>query len=286
MSTMTEEQAIVYAPQWGNMTVDNVTFQTNNVIGNFNYPSNVPAYHPIIIFLMNYPLKLAFTKIPSVLYQNFLREFWSTAIAYDPNLTTNDSVVRLLREFLIMFLVMNNQSFTLDFNTFRSSSGLDYNKGKYVAHPTPETIKSVLGKIATNASYLDKTLVLENSFPVAWRILFTFMIHVLSGNYSSTEQINSIQQLIAYSLITETKVDIGEIIYSNLVIKLSSKFRLKCVSYPRFISCALEVLLGFAYTQDQKFGNLPNILSKSKFSKDPYKVTEIELTAHMIAVNN
>nr|GEX07078.1 hypothetical protein [Tanacetum cinerariifolium] len=27
---MVEEQAIVCAPQWGNMTVDNVTFQINN----------------------------------------------------------------------------------------------------------------------------------------------------------------------------------------------------------------------------------------------------------------
>ncbi|GJV22337.1 hypothetical protein Tco_1371357 [Tanacetum coccineum] len=54
-------------------------------------------------------------------------------------------------------------------------------------------------------------------------------------NYSSTEQVNSIQQLLAYNLITGTEVDIGEIIYSDL---------------------------------------------------DPSKVTDIELTAHMIAVNN
>ncbi|GKC13014.1 hypothetical protein Tco_1009796 [Tanacetum coccineum] len=57
---------------------------------------------------------------------------------------------------------------------------------------------------------------------------------VLGGNYS-TEQVNSIQQLLAYSLITGTEVDIGEIIYSDL---------------------------------------------------DPSKVTDIELTAHMIVVNN
>ncbi|GJQ89586.1 hypothetical protein Tco_0000725 [Tanacetum coccineum] len=37
---------------------------------------------------------------------------------------------------------------------------------------------------------------------------------VLGGNYSSTEQVNSIQQLLAYSLITGTEVDIGEIIYN------------------------------------------------------------------------
>nr|GEY90689.1 hypothetical protein [Tanacetum cinerariifolium] len=76
---------------------------------------------------------------------------------------------------------------------------------------------------------------------------------VLSGNYSSTEQVNSIQQLLAYSLVTGTKVDIREIIYSDLVTKLLNKSRLEYVSYPRFISCALQVLLGPDYTQDKKF---------------------------------
>nr|GEW08897.1 putative ribonuclease H-like domain-containing protein [Tanacetum cinerariifolium] len=82
---------------------------------------------------------------------------------------------------------------------------------------------------------------------------------VLGKNYSSIEQINSIQQLLTDSLITETKADIGEIIYSDLITKLLNKSRLKYVSYPRFISCALQ---------------------------DPSKVTDIELIAHIIAVNN
>ncbi|GJS74939.1 hypothetical protein Tco_0724820 [Tanacetum coccineum] len=112
----------------------------------------------------------------------------------------------------------------------------------------PEVVKKELGKIAINPSYLDKTPVLKNSFPVAWRILFTFVIQVLGGNYSSTE--------------------------------------LKYVSYPRFIACALQVLLGCDYTQDVKFGSLPGILSNSNFTKDPSKVPNIELTTHMIAVNN
>ncbi|GKA62505.1 hypothetical protein Tco_0762024 [Tanacetum coccineum] len=120
------------------------------------------------------------------------------------------------RKFLIKFLVLNGQRpLTLDFNTFCSLTGLSYNNGKYVDHPTPEVVKEELGKIAINPSYLDKTSVLKNSFPVAWRILFTFMIQILGGNYSSIEQVSSIQQLLAYSLITGTEVDIGEIIYMS-----------------------------------------------------------------------
>ncbi|GKD42882.1 hypothetical protein Tco_1267527 [Tanacetum coccineum] len=246
---MAKQQTIKYAPQWNNMTMDNLTFQTNNVMGNFNYPPNMPAYKPIMKFLLNCPSKKASTNCPSVVYQNFLREFWSTAVAYDPSPLTDKTEQRPLREFLIKFSVLNGQRpLTLDFKTFCSSTSLDYNNGKYVAHPTPEA--------------------------------------VLGRNYSSTEQVNSIKQLLAYCLITGTEVDIGEIIYSDLVTKLLNKSRLKYVSYPRFISCALQVLLGSDYTQDENFRFLPGILSNSNFTKDPSKVTNIELTAHMIAVNN
>ncbi|GJT32177.1 hypothetical protein Tco_0922596 [Tanacetum coccineum] len=229
------------------------------------------------------PTKTVFTKCPSVLYQNFLREFWYTAIAYDPNPSTNENKPRPLKEFLIQFTVMNGKKpLTLDFNTFTASTGFDYHNGAYVAHPSPEVVKAELAKIVMNPSYLDKTLVLKNSFLVAWRILLTFFIQVLGGNYSSTEQVNSIQQLITYSLIIGTQVDIGEIIYSDLVTKLLNKSRLRYVSYPRFISCALEALLGLEYTRDEKFRYLPGILSNFNFSKDLSKVTKIELTAHMI----
>ncbi|GKB33805.1 hypothetical protein Tco_0873206 [Tanacetum coccineum] len=43
--------------------------------------------------------------------------------------------------------------------------------------------------------------------------------------------------------------------------KLTNKSRKKYVSYPRFVSCALEVLLGSDYTQDESFGSSPSILN-------------------------
>ncbi|GJV32655.1 hypothetical protein Tco_1393055 [Tanacetum coccineum] len=73
----------------------------------------------------------------------------------------------------------------LDFNTFTTSTGLDYKNGVYVAHPSPEVVKAEQAKIVTNPSCLDKTLVLKNSFLVAWRILLTFVrIMFLEENYS------------------------------------------------------------------------------------------------------
>ncbi|GJU68411.1 hypothetical protein Tco_1254670 [Tanacetum coccineum] len=145
---MAEQQTIKYAPQWNYITVDNVTFKTNNVVGNFNYPPNVPAYKPIMKYFLNYPLRKAFTKCPSVVYQNFLREFWSTALAYDPSPSTDETEQCPLGEFLIKFSVLNGQRpLTLDFNIFGSLTGLDYNNGTYVAYPTPEAVKKDWAKL-------------------------------------------------------------------------------------------------------------------------------------------
>ncbi|GKB70946.1 hypothetical protein Tco_0932358 [Tanacetum coccineum] len=89
---------------------------------------------------------------------NFFKEFWSTAVAFDPFPSTDEPEKRTLKEFLIKFSILNGQKpLTLDFNTFCSSTGLDYNNSKYVNHPTPEAVKKELGNIAINQSYLDKT---------------------------------------------------------------------------------------------------------------------------------
>ncbi|GJR37488.1 reverse transcriptase domain-containing protein [Tanacetum coccineum] len=89
-------------------------------------------------------------------------------IAYDPNPPSDETQSCPLKEYLIKFSVMNGKMpFTLDFKTFTTSTGLDYNNGEYVTHPFPEVVKAELAKI------------------------------VLVRNYSSTEQINSIQQMLA-----------------------------------------------------------------------------------------
>nr|GEV83751.1 retrovirus-related Pol polyprotein from transposon TNT 1-94 [Tanacetum cinerariifolium] len=177
----------------------------------------------------------------------FIRKFWCAVIVLDPKPPTYNSEAHPLKEFTMM---NGKKPFTLDFKTFCESTGLDYNQGTYVSHPSPKAVK------------------------------------VLDGNYSSNEQVNFIQQLLAYYLLTGTKVDIDEIIYSDFVTRLTAKSRQKYISYPRFVSCALEVLLGNKYAQDQKFRSLPNVLSNSNFTKDQSKVTLIELTASMIVVNN
>ncbi|GJT44746.1 hypothetical protein Tco_0953461 [Tanacetum coccineum] len=90
----------------------------------------------------------------------------------------DSSEARPPKEFIIKFSVMNGKKpLTLDYKTFCESTRLDYNKGNYVAHLSLEA--------------------------------------VLNGNYSSTKQLNFIQQLLVFSLLTWTRIDIGELVSSG-----------------------------------------------------------------------
>ncbi|GJW85307.1 hypothetical protein Tco_0158452 [Tanacetum coccineum] len=104
---MASNQAINYAPQCGDLTVESLVFHSNNVVGNFSYLKSAPSYHDICKYLINCPLAEAITKSPSLVYQNLLREFWCTATAYDPNPPINDSKARPLKEYIIKFSVKN-----------------------------------------------------------------------------------------------------------------------------------------------------------------------------------
>nr|GFB40786.1 hypothetical protein [Tanacetum cinerariifolium] len=157
--------------------MESLTFHTNNVISVFSYPETTPAYHEICKYLMNRPLANNFTKTPSVVYQNILREFWCTAIATHSNPSTDDYEVRPLKKYTIKFSMINDKNkLTIDFKTFSESTGIDYTKDAYVSHPSSKVVKVELDKIIENPILLDRTPVLKTVFSVAWRILFTFIV--------------------------------------------------------------------------------------------------------------
>nr|GEU39269.1 retrovirus-related Pol polyprotein from transposon TNT 1-94 [Tanacetum cinerariifolium] len=138
-----------------------------------SYPQTAPAYIDIFKFLMNRLLAKAFTKIPSVAYQNFLREFWCTTTSYDPNPPINDFEARPFKEYLIKFSMMNcKKPLILEYKIFVESTGLDYAKDTYVSHPSPEAVKAKLAKIIKNLILLDRTPVMTNSFLVVQIVLW------------------------------------------------------------------------------------------------------------------
>nr|GEY02292.1 hypothetical protein [Tanacetum cinerariifolium] len=104
------------------------------------------------------------------------------------------------------------------------------------------------------------------------------------GNKSFTDQVNSNQQIIIFSLLIETKIDIGEIIFHDLVERLIEDPRKKHMAYLRFIFCVIEQLLGSNYAQDQSLGFTPFILNMLNYVRNPFEVTPVELTAYMLKV--
>ncbi|GKE65049.1 hypothetical protein Tco_1519210 [Tanacetum coccineum] len=106
-----------------------------------------------------------------------IKEFWCTVVATHPNPHTDDSEVHPFKEYIIKFSVMNDKKpLTLNFKTFMESTKLDYAKEAYVSHPSPEVVKAELSKIFDKLILLDRTIVLKTEFPVAWRILFKFVV--------------------------------------------------------------------------------------------------------------
>ncbi|GJV10022.1 retrovirus-related pol polyprotein from transposon TNT 1-94 [Tanacetum coccineum] len=128
-----------------------------NIIWMKSQLSDYDIHYMIVpIFCDNTSAK-AFTKTPLVLYQNYLREFWYTTVASDPNPPIDSFEARPLNGFIINFRVKNGQKpLTLDYKTFCESTGLNYNKGDYVAHPSTEAVKVVLSKIAKNEALIQK----------------------------------------------------------------------------------------------------------------------------------
>ena len=44
----TQQPTIKYAKEWGENKIDHVSFSPNNLVGNFAYPDEVPAYKLIV----------------------------------------------------------------------------------------------------------------------------------------------------------------------------------------------------------------------------------------------
>lgn len=54
------------------------------------------------------------------------------------------------------------------------------------------------------------------------------------------------------------------------------------MSYPRFISCVLQDLLGIAYVRPDVMGFAPDVLHKENYSRDSIEVTKVTLTTYML----
>lgn len=212
-----------------------------------------------------------------------MREFWCTAVVTNPDAP---------KEATIRFSVKNGTKFlTLNYKTFVKATGLDFAE-TFAKPPTEEEVRELLltlGPYDKNhpdvspGALLSRAPIIKMWFPAPWRILMTFVIQVLGGNKSSTEQLNTTQSMIVFCLMEGRKIDLGEIIFRDLIAKLSGKSRQKLMSYPRFISCSLQDLLGSEYAKPEVVSFEPDVLHKANYSRDPLEVTPVALTTYMLS---
>ena len=195
------------------------------------------------------------------------------------------------KEATIDFSVYNGKKkLTLNYKTFLKATGLDYTEN-FAPLPKEDEVKALLLTLGPHDRFhpdvapgtlLAKAPIVKTWFPAPWRILMTFVIQVLGGNKSSMKQLNTHQSMIVFSLLEGIKIDVGEIIYKDLLTKLTGKSRQKLMSYPRFISCVLRNLLGVEYLRPDVMGFKPDVLHKTNYSCDPLEVTLVALTPYML----
>ncbi|GJR43690.1 hypothetical protein Tco_1311793 [Tanacetum coccineum] len=93
-------------------------------------------------------IEIALTKTPSVIYQNYLREFWCTAVVHLSKPPNDDSEPKPLKESIIKFTVQNgNTPLAFNYQTFCQTTVHDYNNDEYVTMPQTKVVKAELIKL-------------------------------------------------------------------------------------------------------------------------------------------
>ena len=111
---------------------------------------------------------------------------------------------------------MKNGSKTLSFGykTFLKATGLDFTE-TFAPQPQGDEVSNLLLELGpfdknhpnvTPGALLARAPIVKTWFPAPWRILMTFVIQVLGGNKSSTEQLNATQAMIVFSLVEGIKI--------------------------------------------------------------------------------
>ncbi|GKB67536.1 retrovirus-related pol polyprotein from transposon TNT 1-94 [Tanacetum coccineum] len=121
-------------------------------------------------------------------------------------------------------------------------------------------------------------------FSPIWKIFMQYIVKCLGGMQRSHNQMNLSQQTIAYCLIFGLEINIGEIIFNDLIYKIQNrkKNRETNICYTRFISLVLEQILGDNYQDESLTVLKPHHISAASFQIP--SASEVSLTSHMLKV--
>nr|GEX67190.1 hypothetical protein [Tanacetum cinerariifolium] len=239
-----------------------------------------PLYHPMLNFLSKCSISTAFTKEPSTMYVEYLKDFWYTA-------KVNDATKDI--SFSLSFF-KNQLSFTRF--DFLIAIGLTDSK-TVVPLPPKGTIRAglaTLGLTGKDKPSLTSTELVNSSplkvkyFSPIWKIFMRYIVKCQEEMQGSHDQMNLSQQVIAYCLIFGLEINLREIILNDLIYKLQNrkKNRELNVCYTRFISLVLEQLLGHNYHDESLTVLKPHHISAASFQTP--SACEVSLTSHMLKV--
>ncbi|GJV80128.1 retrovirus-related pol polyprotein from transposon TNT 1-94 [Tanacetum coccineum] len=168
-----------------------------------------------------------------------------------------------------------------------------YNEN-YVPLPPKETMRTALatlGLVDEKDTSLSSTNLVNSSplrtryFSPIWRVIMMYIVKCLGGMHGSHDQLNINQQIIAYSLCWGLDIDISNILFSDLVAKLTTgkKGREPNICYTRYLSLIIEHLLRSAYKNDKLKTFKSHQISTTSF-KTP-SASEVPLISHMLKVH-
>ncbi|GJU46691.1 hypothetical protein Tco_1203957 [Tanacetum coccineum] len=159
--------------------------------------------------------------------------------------------------------------------------------------PPKETIRAglaTLGLFDKDKPTLSSTILVNSSplkmkyFTPIWKLFMQYIVKCLGGMQGSHDQMNLNQQTITYFLIWGLEIDIGVIIFSDLIHKLQNgKKNMKLnICYTRFLSLTFEKLLGRNYISNDLTLVKPHTITAASFQKP--LASEVLLTSHMLKV--
>ncbi|GJU40063.1 hypothetical protein Tco_1193020 [Tanacetum coccineum] len=246
-STSSQTHQLLTPPSKVNFKHNNCIITFNNVVALLEHSN--PLYHHMLSFLSNCSISIALTKEPSAMYVEYLKDFWYTAEVDD---ATKDILFSLSP-------FENRLSFT---RNDLSAIGLTDSE-TVVPLPSKGTVRAGLATLG----------LADKGKP-----------SLTSTKLGSHEQMNLNQQTIAYCLIFSLEINIGEIIFTDVVYKLQNgkKSREANICYTRFLSLVFEQLLGDNYHDDSLTVSKPYHISATSFQTS--SASEVNLTSHMLKV--
>ncbi|KAJ9545288.1 hypothetical protein OSB04_024995 [Centaurea solstitialis] len=228
-------------------------FKANNLIGLFDIPASKDYLKPARDFLLNSPLKTAFT-LNTAPNKPLLLQLWSTATAAQERNSKGKmhEVIKFqIKDDIISFGI----------GTLRNVLKFP-KKEKFPPPPSSDEIIEFLDAIGYNwpvkeGAPLVKTAatVHKTGLNVTFYYIWNTFGLCLTGKTGSTEQFPTVIQNMVYSAIKNRKFDYVRCIWDDMIKKIKHMTRVVNVPYTRFFSAVLALHMGDNYPTEGNFNN-------------------------------